>query len=604
MVQENILSQEMLVPLGSCSPRHTPATVSLKQFKISDIDTLELPFFDDFSYNGNLPNTDLWIDDYVYINNNYSGNPVSIGVATLDAVNSEGKLNGETSSPFISDYLTSLPINLDYPDRNDIYLSFFYQPQGLGDNPETWDSLCVDFYAPNADEWHTVWSTPGRESEKFTQVFIQVNDTSFLKPGFRFRFKNYASLPKSLSYPSFNSNVDHWNIDYVYLDKGRAPEITAINDVSMITSIHSLLKSYEAIPWRHFPGAYQTEIKPTVSISYRNNDTLTRNVTRILEITDLRIGKNITINGGAVNVSAGELVTFDLPFNFPFVYYNKDSTEFEVKAYLETDEMDFKWNDTVINIQKFYNYYAYDDASAEMGYGLSGEGTINAAVAYQFETFKKDTLRGVKMYFNQTLDNISQDYFMLSVWNHIKETNEPGELIYSMPGPKPEYGDQLNKFITYEFDTVIIVADFFYVGWIKTTEDLLNVGFDRNINNQPRIFYNLGQEWTNTAYQGSLMIRPIVGREIEWPAGQEKHNDLQFKIFPNPANDWLYFDFNTRDYSFTHQLTIFDMQGRKIIHTILKDRKIDVSSLQNGFYLLRISDHNGSYHTKRLLISR
>jgi len=125
--------------------------------KSLELDTLELPFFDDFSINTGNPDGELWTDSYVFINNNYSDNPVSIGVATLDAINNAGMLNGETETPFPSDYLTSMPINLYYPGRNDIYLSFFYQPQGLGDEPEEWDSLIVEFYSPTGNEWRKVW---------------------------------------------------------------------------------------------------------------------------------------------------------------------------------------------------------------------------------------------------------------------------------------------------------------------------------------------------------------------------------------------------------------------------------------------------------------
>ena len=79
-----------------------------------------------------------------------------------------------------------------------------------------------------------------------------------------------------------------------------------------------------------------------------------------------------------------------------------------------------------VRYQQFFNYYAYDDGSAENGYGLGGAGTANASVAYQFNTFRKDTLRGVKMFFNRTYDDASQDYFRIGVWEHDKTTRKPG----------------------------------------------------------------------------------------------------------------------------------------------------------------------------------
>ena len=46
---------------------------------------------------------------------------------------------------FIADYLSSQPINLDYSADKNIYLSFYYQPQGFGDSPEETDSLILEF---------------------------------------------------------------------------------------------------------------------------------------------------------------------------------------------------------------------------------------------------------------------------------------------------------------------------------------------------------------------------------------------------------------------------------------------------------------------------
>ena len=334
-----IHAQEVLVPAG------LPAYGTQQAKKSAQIDrqpdTLELPFFDDFSRQGNLPHAPFWIDEYAFINTSYTLNPITIGVATMDAIYSDGSLNGSGSIPFESDFLTSAPINLDYPGRTDIYLSFFYEPMGLGDVPEEWDSLTVEFFAPDSARWETVWNAPGSANDTFLQVFIHVSEERFLKKGFHFRFKNYASH-YSLAKPDQVGNVDHWHIDYVYLDTARSSNITAINDVSMISPMPSILKNYEAIPWQHFPRAYLTELKPTLEIRYRNNDTTIRNVTRILKITDLAYQETDSVNGGAVNVQPGIINVFNFPYNYPFVFYDADSTVFEIMSYLVTEDLDYK----------------------------------------------------------------------------------------------------------------------------------------------------------------------------------------------------------------------------------------------------------------------
>lgn len=647
----NLRAQEVLVPAGRpvfpdrsvSTDRGTRKSAAAGDFP----DTLELPFFDDFSRRGQFPHPEFWIDEYAYINNTYTRNPVTIGVATLDAIDSGGELNGSSKLPFESDFLTSAPINLDYPGREDIWLSFFYEPKGLGDEPEEWDSLTVQFFFPDSSSWETVWRSVGSPADTFQQVFIPVRDPRFLKKDFRFRFKNYASLPRVPGYDDMNNNADHWNIDYVYLDTARSSNVTAVNDVSMITSLGSLLKTYQSIPWKHFPKAYVTELRSNIDISYRNNDTTTRNVTRILKITNLKDLKTDSVNGGTVNALPGRLNTFSFPCKYPFIFYEADSTVFEIQSYLLTDEQDYKWNDTVVRYQRFYNYYAYDDGSAENGYGLRGEGTANASIAYRFESFKPDTLRGVNMYFNRTLGDYSQNYFYLAVWDHDRVSNGPGELLYRMSGVRPEYPEGLNRFYTYTLDTILVVRDFFYVGWIKTTETMLNVGWDVGNNHRDKIFYNLGQGWVNTGFNGSLMVRPLMGGELSFPVAEKEIPELRLEVYPNPASEVFHlelhggsgtsgygmsgygssgsrqsgygsYDFGSSSGESAGQWTVslYDLQGRRVYSRVLgsggsqtgaytgDETSHYIGDLPEGMYIIRL-DRGGLYRAGvKLMIVR
>jgi len=600
-----IQAQEVLVPAGI----RAYGTKQVKKSAQIDTqpDTLELPFFDDFARTGPMPHAPFWMDEYSFINTSYTANPVTIGVATMDAIDKEGYLNGTSTSPFESDFLTSVPINLDYPGRTDIYLSFFYEPMGLGDDPEAKDSLTVEFFAPDSNLWERVWRQTGSDNDTFQQVFIHVSEERFLKKGFQFRFMNYASLPQTQFATDKRGNVDHWHIDYVYMDTARSSNVTAINDVSMISPMPSILKNYEAIPWQHFPKAYLTELKPALEIRYRNNDTTVRNVTRILKITDLAYLETDSVNGGAVNVQPGVINAFNFPYNYPFIFYDADSTVFEVMSYLVTEDLDYKWNDTVRRYQEFFNYYAYDDGSAENGYGLRGAGTANAKVAYQFNTFKKDTLRGVKMFFNRTKDDATQEYFRIGIWNHNESTSGPGELIYTSPPVQPQYEDELNKFITYEInDTILILDDEFYAGWIKTTENILNIGFDRNTVNNDKIFYNLGQEWLNSGFSGSLMIRPIMGKAlpVDPEVGIENTPEKSFKVYPNPASTYFSLDLqdvvNPADWT----ITLYDLQGKTVYINRADQLQHPISRLPAGIYILRL-DHVGIFKASRkLMIAR
>ena len=78
---------------------------------------------------------------YVFINNTYSDKQITCGIATFDALDSNGRLYATASSyGFKADQLTSQPLNLNYTAGDNIWLSFFYQAGGLGDPPEPNDS--------------------------------------------------------------------------------------------------------------------------------------------------------------------------------------------------------------------------------------------------------------------------------------------------------------------------------------------------------------------------------------------------------------------------------------------------------------------------------
>ncbi len=116
---------------------------------------LRLPFFEDFSVNILRPDTGKWEDNFIFVNKDFPINPPNTGAATFDVLDANGKLYGISSSvPFIADMLTSRAIRLDsvfqpqpaaLGQADSVYFSFWYQPQGRGDQPEAEDSLVLQF---------------------------------------------------------------------------------------------------------------------------------------------------------------------------------------------------------------------------------------------------------------------------------------------------------------------------------------------------------------------------------------------------------------------------------------------------------------------------
>lgn len=551
-------------------------------------DTIELPFFDDFSGDYILPDNNKWSDRYAFINDTYSDNQITTGIATLDVIDASGRLyETASSSVFEADHLTSNPVNLNFAPSENIWFSFIYQAGGLGDLPEQNDTLALQFYAPEESKWYSVWRANGTSTLKqFTPVMVRIDQSRFLKKGFRFRFVNYASLSANLNDPSMIGNCDHWNIDYVLLDRNRHEADTIFRDVAFRQQMRSVLKTHEAIPWKQFRQVYLQEMGSSIPIRYRNNDTIIRNVTRNFEIRDVyKNSLSHSFSAGATNIDPRTNIDYNANLIYTFNTDNTDSALFLITSYLITDDFDPKENDTLKYYQTFSNYFAFDDGSAEGGYGINGLGSRNAMAAYRFRSFIKDTVRAVRICFNDSYLNSNKREFDLLIWDD--NNGLPGNVIYSMEEVMVEQGDRINGFYTYILPDGVMVEGDFYVGWKQRSETFLNAGFDVNTPHQGRQLYWLNGAWNQSQKQGSIMIRPIAGDPLKTTSVDDivQIEKTTFRLWPNPASDYISIDCDELILSGTVYLTIIDLNGR-IVMKVPYSERIDITSLARGIYMV------------------
>lgn len=628
-IVNDCLGQEVLLDLQSLPIKDSGAKKS--KLKVNSKSTLPLPFFDDFSMGISYPNQTIWANKNVIVNQTYAINPPTIGVATFDAINSKGELYENLSLVSLTaDTLTSKPIDLNYPESDSLYLSFQYQAKGLGKEPQVNDSLVVEFYSLAESKWLRIWSASAnfssnsitekhklrnrivkqanpKLSEKFFNVLLPITDERFRKDGFMFRFMNYASLPQNQQVPSLRGNGDHWHIDMVYLDKYRNYVDTLLNDVAFRTPIKSFLKNYESIPWKHFTAeAIQSELSNPLEfrVIYSNLGPTTWNVTRRYEITNLSNPLNPYIfSGGAENIYTLETTSYTRDYEYTFSSNWEDSAKFAMKSYLIT-EFDpntqyLRYNDTIRYTQQFFNYYAYDDGSAENGYGIYGEGTQNGMVALRYHSYIEDSLKGILMYFNRTYKDTSKQFFNLTIW---KDANgKPGDTLYQKRRIKPIFTDSLNMFALYGVDRALKVGGDFWVGWVNTTTHTLNVGFDLNNNHSDKLYYNISGEWVKTQFNGSLMIRPVFNKLTQNPTSVVKpSNKVEFQIYPNPASNQV--NLAISEDLKPETIRIISLAGQVLINKAFDNSSIDISNIPTGIYLLQVMLPNRITTSKKLVI--
>jgi len=584
-------SQEVVTGLIR-NPQLNQKTVSPQLKKATVDEPLALPFVDDFSRDSLYPSTERWSDRQVFVNNTFSVNQPSQGIATFDCLDENGLLYDNASQTvFAADSLTSLTIDLGYPPGDSVYFSFLYEAGGLADMPEGDDSLTLSFWAPEEEKWYSVWHTRGEIESGFQRAMIPVTESRFLKTGFRFKFRGYASLASVLTEPSQAGNADQWNIDHVFLDRARSFDDTVLHDVALTLPERSLVKEYESMPWKHFRQAYLSLMSPTAAIRYRNNDTIVRNVTRHVKIRDLYTGSVVyDKDAGASNVSSDEDIVYDAPLLYTYNTTASGQALFLVTEWLITDEFDRKENDTIRYAQRFSDYFAIDDGSAEAGYGINGQGARNAASALMFRSYVADSVTGISICFNDAYDNANQVSFDIMVW--ADNNGQPGVLLGSTEGPVADPGSGLNGFTTYMFDTPVSVSGKFWIGWRQLSEKFLNAGLDLNTNPAGRQYFQFSGVWSASQVDGTVMMRPVMKGSGTSTSSENGTliNDL-FSVFPNPTRGSITL-LPADDAPDDFVIDIISASGARVA-SFNRTEHPDLSRLAAGTYFLLVKTSEG-----------
>jgi hypothetical protein len=595
----------------------------VSRLKSLTLDTVELPFRDDFSSTSILPDKRLWTDENVFINSTYADSLLSIGIATFDILGPDGKIYPDINlSSFHADELTSKPINLKYQDSTHIWMSFYFLPGGLGDSPDLSDSLILEFYSPDSSKWFPQWIarnsaksmilnnysqisntwdtvtlTFTSDARKFKLAMVPIIQDRYRKKGFRFRFRNTASINGEVE--GKLGMTDLWHLDYVYLDTGRTAKDTVYHDITFYKPMSSLLKDYTSMPFNQFMASV-SQLNSTIEFSIRNNDSIALSPQKNIRYTEILTKNSSTQDILKDKVDGFSFYTVNPDLENPFTTNNTKNVVYEIKEYI--DHLD-KWpsNDTVKYIQKFLNYFAYDDSTSEGGYGIED---MNGIVAYGFNTYEPDTLTGIKIFFNPTLNDVNKSYyFKLAVWANNK--GKPGVLLY-----KDKAGRQplaLNEFSTYTLDSSILIKDNrFYVGWYQVDDNFLNIGYDLNTNSRSNLFFNTYGPWLQAGSDngevlpGSLMLRPVFRSTITTGVSVIKNNS-GVRISPNPATDYLTIS-GISSSNTMERILLFNTIGQTIKNLPHPTSEtIDISDIPHGLYIVKVIFRNGTSESFKLL---
>lgn len=536
----------------------------------------------------------FWLDSKAEHNYTNAVNPWTLGVVTFDGTDENGMpyLFGSTSNDF-NDYLTSKPINMEgLVEADSVYFSFLYQPQGYNDEPESTDSLILEFYAPTLDQWFQIWSVGGTPLQSFKKVHIKIKDPKFFKATFQFRFKNYSSVAGSL---------DQFHLDYVRLQKSSGYQDTLFKDFSVLYPLNTLLNEFTQVPWEHYKNSPTGKMNTNLKINVRNSS----NVDENYQNGSIFIENQGALDG-TISIPAQDLANGDVNYLSNTVYesFHNINGLYDFNSGLSGDYQEFKTtftataqfsnlgsNDSCTFIQRFYDAYAYDDGTAEAAYGPTG---VQARLAYQFTPYENDSLVGVRMRFVPSVNNVTSDLFLLTVWDD--NNGKPGNVIYeddflNPKSPSYEYDDSLG-FTNYYFSDYLRlpITGTFYVGWRQLDQRSLNIGFDRNTDQSNKIFYstNNGITWLNSNFKGSVMMRPIFSTNLNRTLSNQtltlEKKEPNIMIFPNPFHSS--FSIQTDNIHFKG-IRIIDINGKEVFYSNSTQTNFNLDHLENGVYFVQ-----------------
>ena len=472
---------------------------------------------------------------------------------------------------------------------------------------------CDSVFTTVADTtWYHVWSVAGQtleafmaenDGQYFKQVMIPIRDLKYFRDDFYFRFYNYASIVGN-SLPSNRSNEDNWSIDFVYLNINRTVDDTDYPMLSFAGQQPSFFNRYQAIPYRQYRVNPNAVTRESLEIDIANLDNVDHEANYYYTVQQIGGDQHYTRTLDPVTVHpykthgflncpeygespacpyVGELFALSMWY---------DSVSYQVSHYLYDSTANPPLVDSLVYHVGMYNYYAYDDGIPELGFGVHPAG---GRFAVRFDLADYDTIQGVQLLFNHTLNDANNKYFDIVIWKD--ENGKPGEEVYRLEGQRPQWQDQLYRFSYYKFNKTVALAGAFYIGIEQQSDDLINIGFDTSIDNIEYNFVNTNGSWQQSSKHGSLMIRPVVG--ASYYIGIQENEENSLRLYPNPASNVLYLESQIEN----GQVSIFDLTGRKVYQGEYQTT-IPVDQLTDGMYFLSVTTNEGQVINQKLLIRK
>lgn len=141
------------------------------------------------------------------------------------------------------------------------------------------------------------------------------------------------------------------------------------------------------------------------------------------------------------------------------------------------------------------------------------------------------------------------------------------------------------------------------------TQEVGYLAFDNGVWNSTFETFSGGFVAFGEANNGELFVSTLGGnifRLTDALLSVEDNSLNSVSIFPNPTKNILSLDCSNLAYDSSTEINIYDLQGKMVMSKFRTENPIntiDISALQNGFYILKIQTKNTTQLTKKFVIN-
>jgi len=242
----------------------------------------------------------------------------------------------------------------------------------------------------------------------------------------------------------------------------------------------------------------------------------------------------------------------------------------------------YNWSTTTNNWDKCVKYvYEYDNNQNkiteydytgvnniwELGHKFVNEYDINIkTTTFVYILVNNEYILNGKTIYNYNANNllINETHYNGDgiTWTQLQKTDYDYDI----------YGNQI-------FEAACIWLNSYWVGNQKIVHE-----YDANKNLLLEAYYTwLGSDWIGNFKNVYYLSEHILGIQ------NQKLNDYEIKIYPNPTTNILYLN-NLTEKS---EIEIFDLNGKLVLKTQNDNNQINVSDLNSGIYTIRIINKKG-----------